>query len=122
MRRIREIAGLFVVLATGWSLAGAAQAETYYYDVLNRLTKVISDDTTPVTTYYCYDAAGNRTYVGTTVCPGGGGSQFMAMSQTTSLSTASTGGATSSINNVVPSNTQPAVKPSTIAAAPAPGS
>lgn len=56
----------------GWLLAltiGAvalvardAAAETYTYDAHGRVTSVTSD--AGVVTYYCYDAAGNRTYVG----------------------------------------------------------
>jgi YD repeat-containing protein len=47
-------------------LVSSALAETYTYDAQGRITSVITD--AGVVTYYCYDAAGNRTYVGPTAC------------------------------------------------------
>ena len=44
-----------------------AAADTYTYDAQGRLASVTSD--TGVVTHYCYDAAGNRTYIGPTACP-----------------------------------------------------
>jgi YD repeat-containing protein len=44
-----------------------AGADTYIYDALGRVTSVTND--VGVVTYYCYDKAGNRTYVGPTPCP-----------------------------------------------------
>lgn len=51
------------------AIAGAfsAFAETYTYDALGRLSSVTTDSGTVI--HYCYDAAGNRTYVGTNACP-----------------------------------------------------
>ena len=49
------------------AIATTASAEAYVYDALNRLVQVTSD--AGVVTYYCYDKAGNRTYVGPTACP-----------------------------------------------------
>lgn len=57
--RLSVIALLFVSLD--------AAAESYTYDALGRLTSVTNDS--GVTTYYCYDKAGNRTYIGPTACP-----------------------------------------------------
>jgi len=47
-------------------LANSALAETYTYDAQGRIGSVTTD--AGVVTYYCYDAAGNRTYVGPTAC------------------------------------------------------
>ena len=44
----------------------SALAETYSYDAQGRIASVKTDS--GVITYYCYDAAGNRTYVGPTPC------------------------------------------------------
>ena len=44
----------------------SASAESYTYDALGRLTSVTNDS--GVTTYYCYDRSGNRTYIGPTPC------------------------------------------------------
>ena len=43
-----------------------AIAATYAYDAKGRITMVVSDSN--VTTYYCYDSAGNRTYIGPQPC------------------------------------------------------
>jgi YD repeat-containing protein len=48
------------------TLVNSALAETYTYDAQGRITSVTTD--AGVVTYYCYDAAGNRTYVGPTAC------------------------------------------------------
>ena len=123
MRHWRVLVGVATLVAMCWFPAPSAQAETYYYDVLNRLTKVISDDASPVTTYYCYDPAGNRTYVGTTVCTGGGGQQFFAQMRTGSpLAVSSDSAGAASSTAVVPSTTQPPAGPSTPPAQPLPGS
>ena len=53
--------------ALGLCAAASAEAESYTYDALGRLTSVTSD--AGVVTNYCYDAAGNRTYVGPNACP-----------------------------------------------------
>ncbi len=45
----------------------SAEAETYAYDALGRLIQVTADNGT--VTHYCYDLAGNRTYVGPNTCP-----------------------------------------------------
>ena len=56
-----------VLLATGpIILVSNALAESYTYDAQGRITSVTTD--AGVVTYYCYDAAGNRTYVGPTAC------------------------------------------------------
>jgi YD repeat-containing protein len=47
-------------------LVNSALAETYTYDAQGRITSVTTD--AGVVTHYCYDAAGNRTYVGPTTC------------------------------------------------------
>jgi YD repeat-containing protein len=47
-------------------LVSSALAETYTYDAQGRITSATTD--VGVVTYYCYDAAGNRTYVGPTAC------------------------------------------------------
>ncbi len=52
--------------ALGLCAAATAEAETYAYDQLGRLIQVTADNGT--VTHYCYDAAGNRTYVGPTAC------------------------------------------------------
>jgi len=59
------VLGLFAVAWVFGSLD--AVAESYTYDAQGRLTSVTSDS--GVVTYYCYDTAGNRTYVGPTPCP-----------------------------------------------------
>jgi len=57
---------LVVILASSL-MAAIAWADSYTYDALGRLTSVTND--AGVTTYYCYDKAGNRTYIGPTPCP-----------------------------------------------------
>jgi YD repeat-containing protein len=47
-------------------LVNTALAESYTYDAQGRIASVTTD--AGVATYYCYDAAGNRTYVGPTAC------------------------------------------------------
>jgi YD repeat-containing protein len=47
-------------------LVNSALAETYTYDAQGRISSVTTD--AGVVTYYCYDAAGNRTYVGPAAC------------------------------------------------------
>jgi YD repeat-containing protein len=56
-----------VLLATSpIILVNTALAESYTYDAQGRISSVTTD--AGVVTYYCYDAAGNRTYVGPTAC------------------------------------------------------
>ena len=59
-------AAVVVILASSL-VAAIAWADAYTYDALGRLTSVTNDS--GVTTYYCYDKAGNRTYIGPTHCP-----------------------------------------------------
>ena len=92
-----------VVLGVGVSLAGVAASESYLYDVLDRLTVVTADN--GVVTYYCYDPAGNRTYVGTTACVGGGGASYESMVRTGPLTSVTSAGGTTSTTQVVPSTT-----------------
>ena len=61
------------ILALGTALAASpvilvsnALAESYTYDAQGRITSVTTD--AGVATYYCYDVAGNRIYVGPTPC------------------------------------------------------
>jgi len=91
-----------LALVAGVSLAGAASCESYLYDVLDRLTSVTADN--GVVTYYCYDAAGNRTYVGTTACAGGGGAQFESMARPV-LTAATSSSGSQGAATVVPSTT-----------------
>ena len=65
--QVRTIAVVAVIAGFGLGLSTPALAESYTYDPLGRLTAVTSDS--GVVTHYCYDAAGNRTYVGPNVCP-----------------------------------------------------
>jgi YD repeat-containing protein len=53
---------LALILGTAPFAAHNAAAETYTYDAQGRVTSVTSD--AGVVTYYCYDSAGNRTYIG----------------------------------------------------------
>jgi len=55
-----------LLITSSLFLAPTAIAETYTYDAQGRITSVTTD--AGVVTYYCYDAAGNRTYVGPTAC------------------------------------------------------
>ena len=55
-----------VLVASPFVLFNAALAEVYAYDAQGRIISVTTD--AGVVTYYCYDAAGNRTYVGPTAC------------------------------------------------------
>jgi YD repeat-containing protein len=57
---VRALAAIALLAAA--LIPSIAHAETYTYDALNRLASVTSDG--GIVTYYCYDAAGNRTYVG----------------------------------------------------------
>jgi YD repeat-containing protein len=121
MNRIIRARRLFApTLIVGAALACNAHAETYKYDVLNRLTSVTSDDAPAVTTYYCYDAAGNRTYVGTTACAGGGGQQYYAQTRTPLLSGSSTNGNGSTTATTVPSTTSPPIDPTKLPPLPDP--
>jgi YD repeat-containing protein len=54
------------LLVTSPILVNSALAETYTHDAQGRITSATTD--AGVVTYYCYDAAGNRTYVGPTAC------------------------------------------------------
>jgi YD repeat-containing protein len=63
----RKSTVLAVFAGTLLMFAADAIAETYTYDALGRLASVTNDS--GVKTYYCYDKAGNRTYVGPTACP-----------------------------------------------------
>jgi YD repeat-containing protein len=58
--------GAFGIVLTLPFTAQQALADTYTYDAQGRVSSV----TLPsgAVTYYCYDAAGNRTYVGPTAC------------------------------------------------------
>lgn len=61
LRRIKS-GILVVIMAVGFFLlpgsANVAQAVTYVYDELNRLTQITYDDGTVIT--YTYDEVGNR--------------------------------------------------------------
>ena len=63
-RRIYFMSALLIT--SSLFLAQSALAETYTYDAQGRITSVTTN--AGVVTYYCYDAAGNRTYVGPTAC------------------------------------------------------
>jgi YD repeat-containing protein len=54
------------LIASQIVLVPFALAEAYIYDAQGRITQVTTD--AGVITYYCYDAAGNRIYVGPTAC------------------------------------------------------
>jgi YD repeat-containing protein len=55
------------IVLTAPFTAQQAFADTYTYDAKGRLSSVTLSSN-GVVTYYCYDAAGNRTYVGPTPC------------------------------------------------------
>ncbi|MBS0397905.1 MAG: RHS repeat protein [Proteobacteria bacterium] len=63
--RARRAAEILILAST--FAAAIAWADAYTYDALGRLTSATNDS--GVTTYYCYDKAGNRTYIGPTPCP-----------------------------------------------------
>ena len=59
----------FALLGVGLTLpfiTQSALADTYTYDAQGRVSSVTLSN--GAVTYYCYDAAGNRTYVGPTPC------------------------------------------------------
>jgi YD repeat-containing protein len=58
----RYYLGAIGVLLTLPFTAQRALADTYTYDARGRISSVTLSNGT--VTYYCYDAAGNRTYVG----------------------------------------------------------
>jgi YD repeat-containing protein len=62
----RYLLGAFGIALTLPFTAQQALADTYTYDAHGRVASV----TLPsgAVTYYCYDSAGNRTYVGPTPC------------------------------------------------------
>jgi YD repeat-containing protein len=65
LKRLRTAAAVSLFLSASIG-ASAAYAESYTYDAQGRLTSFTSNS--GAVTYYCYDAAGNRTYVGPTSC------------------------------------------------------
>jgi len=62
-----QLVPMGVLLGLGpFLLMSKSVAETYTYDAQGRLTSVTTDS--GVVTYYCYDTAGNRTYIGPAPC------------------------------------------------------
>ncbi len=66
MKSMRMYVVAALVLTSPIILVNSALAEAYTYDAQGRVTSVTTD--AGVVTYYCYDAAGNRTYVGPAAC------------------------------------------------------
>ena len=66
MKMVRTLVLGVSLVASPIILVSSAFAETYTYDAQGRLSSVTTD--AGVVTHYCYDAAGNRTYVGPTAC------------------------------------------------------
>jgi YD repeat-containing protein len=65
-RRARFIVLAAALFGASSALVSTANAATYAYDAQGRLISSTSDGGT--TTHYCYDSAGNRTYVGPSAC------------------------------------------------------
>jgi uncharacterized protein RhaS with RHS repeats len=64
---MRQWLGATGIVLTLPFTAQQALADTYTYDAQGRVSSVTLS-TSGAVTYYCYDAAGNRTYVGPTPC------------------------------------------------------
>jgi len=66
VKRLRLYAVIALLATSPIIVIKSALAETYAYDAQGRIISVTTD--AGVVTYYCYDAAGNRTYVGPARC------------------------------------------------------